>query len=206
MSKSTVLASVVCFAMLGACSGQKSDGDAALDKGDGSLQKGVAMNVGNDTKNSLEIGFNTIEGQPSKLADFSGDVVLVVNVASECGYTPQYEDLQKLYLKYHERGLTVIGFPANNFGGQEPGSDEEIMKFCQSKFSVTFPMMSKVSVKGDDQHPLFAYLTTHSDPAGDISWNFHKFLLDREGNIIGRFESGVEPLSDELTSKIESLL
>jgi len=152
------------------------------------------------------IPFETIDGQPATLADYRGQVVLIVNVASECGYTPQYEGLETLYERYKEKGLVVLGFPANNFGGQEPGSNEEILKFCRSKFAVTFPMMSKVSVKGGDQHPLFAYLTTHAKPAGDIPWNFHKFLLDREGQIVGRFNPDVTPLSEELTSKIEELL
>ncbi len=202
---------IVCMALLVACSGQESDSatqnDVVQKNGveKNVVQEEITMDAVNET-NILEIGFNTIEGQPTKLADFTGDVILVVNVASECGYTPQYEGLQKLYEKYSERGLTVVGFPANNFGGQEPGSDEEIQRFCTDNFSVTFPMMSKVSVKGDDQHALFANLTTHSDPSGDISWNFHKFLLDREGKIVARYKSDVTPLSEELTDKIESLL
>lgn len=152
------------------------------------------------------ITFKTITGEETSLADFSGQALLVVNVASKCGYTPQYEGLQALYEKYKDQGLTVIGFPANNYGKQEPGSNEEILQFCQSRFAVTFPMMAKVSVKGDNQHPLFAYLTANTDPSGDIPWNFHKFLLDREGAIVARFEPGVEPLSDELTGAIEKAL
>ncbi len=199
--------------LLGGCGSQKTEPDTKVNDTE---QRETSMTEEQQTKqrqtkqqqakSALEIPFNTIEGQPTKLADFVGEVVLIVNVASECGYTPQYEGLQELYEKYHERGLTVIGFPANNFGGQEPGSDEEIRQFCTAKFSITFPMMSKVSVKGADQHPLFSFLTTESEPSGEIPWNFHKFLLDREGNIVARFNSDVTPLSAELTAKIESLL
>jgi glutathione peroxidase len=128
-----------------------------------------------------------------------------VNTASECGYTPQYEGLEKLYEKYKDKGLVIVGFPANNFGGQEPGTNEEIAKFCSSKFSVTFPMMAKVSVKGDDKHALFTYLTEQSPIPGEIGWNFNKFLLDKDGKLIARYPSKVEPLDPQLTSKIESL-
>ncbi|MCH7878183.1 MAG: glutathione peroxidase [candidate division Zixibacteria bacterium] len=162
--------------------------------------------MANEVINYRTIAFNTIGGEETSLAEFSGQALLVVNVASKCGYTPQYQGLQALYEKYSDQGLTVIGFPANNFGKQEPGTNEEILQFCQSQFAVSFPMMAKVSVKGDDQHPLFTYLTENTDPSGDIPWNFHKFLLDREGNIVARFEPGVEPLSDELTGAIEKIL
>lgn len=153
----------------------------------------------------LSIPFKTISGHDSTLADFNGKVVLVVNVASECGYTPQYAGLQKLYEQYKDSGLVVIGFPANNFGGQEPGSNEQILKFCATKFHVTFPMMAKVSVKGKDKHPLFAYLTEQSSIKGEIKWNFGKFLLDRDGELVARFDSGVAPDAPELTSRIVSL-
>jgi len=202
----------ICVMTLVSCASEKTKDSA---KADIASQKEVKMSsemkTGEETASVREVAlvtipFNKIDGQPAKLADYQGDVVLIVNVASECGYTPQYEGLEKLYEKYSDRGLTILGFPANNFGAQEPGSDEEILKFCRSKFSVTFPMMSKVSVKGDDQHPLFTYLTSHAEPTGEIPWNFHKFLLDREGRIVGRFNPDVTPLSEELTSKIEELL
>lgn len=192
-------AGLIVAATLGAC-GQKSDGGA--EKSGEKTEPSMA----NETINYRTIVFNTIGGKETSLAEFSGQALLVVNVASKCGYTPQYEGLQALYEKYSDQGLTVIGFPANNFGKQEPGTNEEILQFCQSQFAVSFPMMAKVSVKGDDQHPLFTYLTENTDPSGDIPWNFHKFLLDREGNIVARFEPGVEPLSDELTGAIEKIL
>ena len=192
-------AGLIVAATIGAC-GQKSDGSAEK------YGEKTELSMTNETTDYRTIAFNTIGGEETSLAEFSGQALLVVNVASKCGYTPQYQGLQALYEKYRDQGLTVIGFPANNFGKQEPGTNEEILQFCQSQFEVSFPMMAKVSVKGDDQHPLFAYLTENTDPSGDIPWNFHKFLLDREGNIVARFEPGVEPLSDELTGAIEKIL
>lgn len=152
------------------------------------------------------IPFQTISGEPTSLADFDGQVILLVNVASKCGYTPQYTDLEKLYQSFKEGGLVVIGFPANNFGEQEPGSNEEILKFCTSTFQVTFPLMAKVSVLGDDKHPLFVELTERSQVPGEIKWNFSKMLLDRKGALIARYDSGVEPMSDELVGAIKKLL
>ena len=134
---------------------------------------------------------NSLNGTPTPLASYKGKVMLVVNVASQCGYTPQYEGLQALYAKYKDQGLVLAGFPANNFGGQEPGTNEEIGAFCKSKFGVTFPMFSKISVKGADKAPLYQFLTDKT--GGEIQWNFTKFLIDRNGNIIKRFEPAVEP-------------
>ncbi|MFQ5607543.1 MAG: glutathione peroxidase [Candidatus Zixiibacteriota bacterium] len=182
--------------------GQQS-GETTTETGD---QEVAEVGKTGETLDHRAIKFNTIGAEETSLANISGRALLIVNVASECGYTPQYEGLQALYEKYRDQGLTVIGFPANNFGKQEPGSNDEILEFCQSRFHVTFPMMAKVSVKGDDQHPLFAYLTENADPSGDIPWNFHKFLLDGEGNIVARFEPAIKPLSDELTGAIEKLL
>jgi len=150
-----------------------------------------------------------LNGTPTPLAGFKGKVVLVVNVASQCGYTPQYEGLQALYAKYRDQGFVIAGFPANNFGGQEPGTNEEIGAFCKSKFGVTFPMFSKISVKGSDQAPLYRFLTDKSanpKTGGEIQWNFTKFLVDRTGKVIQRFEPAVEPLSKELVSAVESTL
>ena len=158
-----------------------------------------------DSASFTSIPFKTITGHNSSLADFAGKVLLVVNVASKCGFTPQYEGLEALYEKYKDQGLVIVGFPANNFGDQEPGTNEEIQTFCSTKYHVTFPMMSKVSVKGQDKHPLFAYLTEHSTIPGEIKWNFSKFLLDRSGKLVARFPSDVKPLDAQLTSKIESL-
>ena len=150
----------------------------------------------------------TINGEEITLSEYAGDVLLIVNTASECGYTPQYKGLQELYETYSDQGLTILGFPANNFGGQEPGSDEEILQFCEVNYGVEFPMFSKVSVKGNDIHPLFDYLTNteNEDFEGEIRWNFEKFLVDRNGNLVRRFRSGVEPMSSELTGSITDLL
>jgi glutathione peroxidase len=145
-----------------------------------------------------------LNGTPTPLSNFKGKVMLVVNVASQCGYTPQYEGLQALYAKYKDQGFVIAGFPANNFGGQEPGTNEEIGAFCKSKYGVTFPMFSKISVKGSDQAPLYKFLTGKT--GGEIQWNFTKFLVDRNGNIIQRFEPAVEPLSHELVGAVESAL
>ena len=156
-----------------------------------------------------EFTMDAINGTPTPLANFKGKVLLVVNVASQCGYTYQYEGLQALYMKYKDQGLVVAGFPANNFGAQEPGSNAEIGAFCKSKFGVTFPMFSKISVKGEDQHPLYSFLTNkESDPefAGDITWNFNKFLVDKKGNIVARFSSKDTPESDTVTAAIEKYL
>ena len=150
-----------------------------------------------------------LNGSPTPLIGFKGKVVLVVNVASQCGYTPQYEGLQALYTKFKDQGFVIAGFPANNFGGQEPGTNEEIGAFCKSKYGVTFPMFSKISVKGADQAPLYKFLTDKSanpKPGGEIQWNFTKFLVDREGRVIQRFEPAVEPQSKELVTALESTL
>ena len=158
------------------------------------------------TTDYRQIPFNTIDGKETNLGAFKGKVVLVVNVASKCGFTPQYKGLEALYEKYKDKGLVVVGFPANNYGGQEPGTNDEIKTFCTTNFSVTFPMMSKVSVNGDDKHPLFAYLTEKSSIPGPIKWNFSKFLLDKEGNLVARWPSQIEPMSDDITSQVEKLL
>ena len=152
---------------------------------------------------------NSIDGKPSPLADYKGKVVLLVNVASKCGYTPQYAGLEKLYEQYKDKGFVIIGVPANNFGGQEPGTNEEIKTFCSRTYNVSFPMMSKVSVKGEDKTPLYQYLTDASANAqtgGEIKWNFTKFLVDKNGKVIARFESKVTPSSPELVSAVEKAL
>ncbi len=159
--------------------------------------------------NSLyDFKLTDIDGKEFSLAKYEGKVIMIVNVASKCGYTPQYEGLQEIYEEYQDDGLVIIGFPANNFKGQEPGSNEEIKQFCTLEYGVSFPMASKVSVIGDDQAPLFSYLTSqpNEDFEGDIKWNFEKFLIDKEGNLVRRFRSGVKPNSKELKSAIEGLL
>jgi glutathione peroxidase len=148
------------------------------------------------------------DGNPLPLASFQGKVMLLVNVASQCGLTPQYEALQTLYENYKEQGFVVLGFPANDFGAQEPGSNEEIKRFCVSNYSVNFPLFAKVSVKGPEQTPLYQFLTqqTPAPIAGEIQWNFTKFLVDRDGNVTQRFEPGVTPDSAELIGAIENLV
>ena len=147
-----------------------------------------------------------IDGTPVDLAKYKGKVVLVVNVASRCGYTPQYTGLQKLYETYKDKGLVVLGFPANEFGGQEPGSDTDIATFCSSKYGVTFDMFSKVVVKGPNKSPLYKSLTESATPPGEVSWNFEKFLIGRDGAIVGRYKSAVAPEDAKLTGAIEAAL
>jgi glutathione peroxidase len=150
-----------------------------------------------------------IDGQKVSLADYKGKVLLIVNVASECGYTPQYEGLQKIYSKYREMGFVVLGFPANNFNGQEPGSDAEIKEFCTVNYGVEFPMFSKISVKGEDIHPLYKYLTSEEasgEEAGEITWNFNKFLVDPSGKVIARFASKDKPESEKVVAAIQNAL
>jgi glutathione peroxidase len=160
-------------------------------------------------KSIYDFTVKDIDGKNVSLAGYRGKVILVVNVASECGNTPQYKDLEALYRKYKDRGLVILGFPANNFGEQEPGSDAEIKKFCTSTYNVTFPMFSKISVKGTDQHPLYRMLTSaETDPefAGDVKWNFQKYLISRDGRILGRFAPKLSPSSEEMTAAIEKAL
>ena len=157
----------------------------------------------------LSFKMRDIDGKDVKLKKYKGNVLLVVNVASKCGYTPQYEALQAVYQKYQAKGFYVLGFPANNFGSQEPGTESEIKEFCTSKYHVTFPMFAKISVKGDDIDPLYKFLTakeTNPDFAGDITWNFNKFLVDRDGKVVARFTSKDKPDSDAVTAAIDKYL
>jgi glutathione peroxidase len=152
---------------------------------------------------------NDIDGNPVSLSDYRGKLVMIVNVASKCGFTPQYEGLQALYEKYRDRDFVILGFPANNFMRQEPGSNEEIKEFCSLTYGVSFPMFEKISVKGGDIHPLYNFLTDKKaghDFGGKITWNFNKFLIGRDGEIIARFPSKTEPLSEEVVSKVEEAL
>ncbi len=174
-----------------------------------------------------DIPLTTITGDATTLAEYAGKVLLIVNVASKCGLTPQYEGLEKLYEQYRDRGLVVLGFPANNFLGQEPGSDDEIAEFCRATYSIAFPMFSKISVVGEDQHPLYRELTSAvSTPQGnaeahrerlkgfgiattdepDVLWNFEKFLVGRDGAVVGRFAPNMTPDDATLVGAIESAL
>jgi glutathione peroxidase len=167
---------------------------------------GIGMNTNSDS--IFDYKMKDIDGKEVSLDKYKGKVILVVNVASKCGYTPQYEGLQKLYETYKDDGLVILGFPANNFNGQEPGSDEEIKQFCTLNYGVEFPMFSKVSVKGEDQAELFSFLTQAQNPdfTGEIKWNFEKFLINKEGDLIRRFRSNVEPESDEIVSAVTEAL
>lgn len=148
----------------------------------------------------------TIDGEDRSLSAYKGKVLLIVNVASKCGYTRQYEGLEKLYDQYKDRGFMVLGFPANNFLWQEPGTDAEIKEFCSATYGVSFDMFSKISVKGSDQHPLYTYLTEGSPAKGAVKWNFQKYLVDRHGNVVAKFAPAVEPLDEELVKKVEAAL
>ncbi|MGE0126900.1 MAG: DUF1573 domain-containing protein [Blastocatellales bacterium] len=183
------------------------------------VHKGDAANSANSAdsggtnnmaeKSVLDFTLKSIDGKDVKLSDYRGKALLLVNVASKCGYTPQYEGLQAIYARYRDQGLVVLGFPANNFMGQEPGTNEEIKQFCTLKYNVTFPMFAKISVKGSDIHPLYQFLTnkeTNPNFGGDITWNFNKFLVDRNGKVIARFETKEKPEGEKVTQAIEQAL
>lgn len=160
-------------------------------------------------KSMYEFAMKDIDGNVVKLDAYKDKVVMIVNTASKCGFTPQYEGLQALYDKYKDKGFTILGFPANNFMGQEPGTEKEIKEFCTLKYKVTFPMFSKISVKGTDQHPFYTFLTNKgSNPGfeGDITWNFEKFVADRNGKIVARFSPKVTPEDPEIIETIEKTL
>ncbi len=151
-------------------------------------------------KSIYDFTVETIDGQQFSMADLRGKKVMIVNTASKCGHTPQYKDLELLNKAYKQK-LVIIGFPANNFMNQEPGTNEDIKEFCDSKYGVTFPMMSKISVKGDDMHPLYKWLTSKSANGvldSEVAWNFQKYLIDENGNLVGFFKPAVKPLSDEV--------
>ena len=156
-----------------------------------------------------DIPLSTIAGDDAKLGDYAGKTLLLVNVASKCGLTPQYNGLEALQERYADQGFTVLGFPCNQFGGQEPGSNEEIKEFCSTTYGVTFPMFDKIEVNGDERHPLYQELTGFADAdgaAGDVQWNFEKFLVSPDGQIVGRFRPRTEPESAELVAAIEAQL
>ena len=168
----------------------------------------IALALGTAHAGSLDaIPLKDIDGRQTSLKAYAGKALLIVNVASQCGFTPQYAGLEALYHKYKNQGLMVLGFPCNDFGGQEPGSNDEIKTFCTSNYSVTFPIFDKVSIKGSSPHPLYAALTAKDSPgAGEVGWNFTKFLVGRDGKIIAKFDSDVEPDAANLTAAIEKAL
>jgi glutathione peroxidase len=191
------LTAIIAFALLGAYAF-------------GIYSTSSASNMKTVKENSIyEFDMLDIDGNSVNLGKYKGKVVMLVNTASKCGYTPQYEGLEKIYEEYKDQGFVILGFPANNFGGQEPGSNAEIKEFCTLKYKVSFPMFAKISVLGEDQHPLYTYLTSEkTDPkfAGDITWNFNKFLVGPDGKILARFASKETPESPEVTKAIESAL
>src|SRR5579859_2512903 len=163
--------------------------------------------IADNTKSVYDIPLKDIDGKDTSLKAYQGKVLLVVNVASKCGFTPQYEALQAVHKKYEGQGFTVLGFPCNDFGSQEPGTPEEIKQFCSSKYNVTFPLFAKLHVKGSEQHPLYAALTGKDSPfPGAIKWNFGKFIIGKDGKILKRFDSKITPDSPEVTSAIEMAL
>jgi len=160
-----------------------------------------------NTTKLQDIPLKDINGKETSLKKYAGEVLLIVNVASKCGHTPQYESLEAIYEKYKGRGFAVLGFPCNDFGKQEPGSNEEIKQFCSAKYNVTFPLFDKLHVKGPEQHPLYTALSGKESPfPGDVKWNFGKFLIGRDGKIVKRFDSAAKPDSPQVTQAIESAL
>ena len=167
-------------------------------------QEGLLMAA--KTANVYDFTMDDIDGKPVNLGAYKGKVLLLVNTASLCGNTPQYGELERIYEQYHERGFEVLAFPANNFGQQEPGTNAEIKGFCLTKYSVSFPLFSKISVKGSDKHPLYQYLTEQSAFPGEVEWNFQKYLVDRSGQVVGRFHHRTKPMSPEVVDEVERVL
>ena len=201
-SKRTVLCSVLALAACGFVGSAIADTE--------NRANGPEMKAAEEkpvSKYGLEYTMDSIDGKPVKLDSYKGKVILMVNVASKCGLTPQYEGLEELYKQHKQDGLVIIGFPANNFGAQEPGTDLEIAQFCSHNYGVTFPMMSKISVKGKDVHPLYKQLAAQPEPVGgEPAWNFDKFLVNRSGEVVGRFGPRTTPDDAEMGKQIQALL
>ncbi|MEY4703970.1 MAG: Glutathione peroxidase [Nitrospirota bacterium] len=168
-------------------------------------QEGTVL-MATQTPMVYDFTLNDIDGKPVSLSQFKGKVLLLVNTASFCGNTPQYTDLEKMYEQYREKGFEILAFPANNFGQQEPGTNVEIKTFCYTKYSLSFPLFSKISVKGNDKHPLYRYLTEQSPFPGEVEWNFQKYLVDRSGKVVARYHHRTKPLAPEIVQDIERLL
>ncbi len=158
------------------------------------------------SKSIYDFTVETIDGKKKNLADYKGKALLIVNTASKCGFTPQYKGLEALYEEYKSKGFEILAFPANNFMGQEPGNNEEIKQFCTLKYKTTFPLFAKISVRGNDIHPLYAYLTKDSGFAGPITWNFNKFLVAPDGKVVARFGSKAEPQSPDIVGELKKIL
>ena len=158
------------------------------------------------TSGLYDFTLDDIDGRPLSLGQFKGKVLLLVNTASFCGNTPQYSDLQAMYEQYKDKGFEILAFPVNNFGQQEPGTNQEIKSFCFTKYSLTFPLFSKISVKGSDKHPLYRYLTEESPFPGEVEWNFQKYLVDRSGRVVAKYHHRTKPLSDQIVQDVEKAL
>jgi len=181
-------------------------GFACSDNNPGSkIRNQKIMNTNSDTINIYDIKVKSISGEDISLSNYKGKVLMIVNVASKCGYTPQYEGLEAIYKKYKDKGFEILAFPCNDFKGQEPGTNEEIAEFCRVNYGVTFTLFDKIKVLGNEKSELYSKLIQY-EPAGDISWNFEKFVIDRNGTVSGRFKTKVKPESEEITSLIESEL
>ena len=161
---------------------------------------------GDQDRSIFDFTMKDIDGKAVPLSQFKGKVIMLVNTASFCGNTPQYGGLQTLYENYRDQGFTILAFPANDFGKQEPGSDEEIAEFCYTKYALEFPLFSKITVLGENKHPLYRYLTENTPYPGEIKWNFQKFLIDRSGHVIARYRPGLKPLSKQIIDDIEGSL
>ncbi|HEY0880695.1 MAG TPA: glutathione peroxidase [Archangium sp.] len=153
-----------------------------------------------------DFSVKTIDGKDVSLSQYKGKALLIVNTASQCGYTPQYKGLEALYQSYKDKGFEILAFPSNDFGGQEPGSNEEIKKFCELKFKTSFPLFAKIPVKGDAAHPLYKYLTTLPKNGGEVQWNFNKFLVSTDGTVVAHLPSGADPTSDDVKKQVEAVL
>jgi glutathione peroxidase len=196
--RTALMATLAALALLGSVGmiGEPAVAQPATVKGDNPVSPNV-----------LSHKFELIDGTPTSLDAYKGKVVLIVNTASRCGLTPQYEALEKLYRAHQKDGLVIIGFPANNFMGQEPGTNEEILEFCTGEYEVTFPMAAKVSVKGEDAHPLFKQLAAQPAPlGGEPAWNFTKFVVDRQGDVVARFEPRTKPDDEKVVETLRGLL
>jgi glutathione peroxidase len=168
-------------------------------------EEGIKL-MATQTPMVYDFTLNDIDGKPVSLSQFRGKVLLLINTASFCGNTPQYTDLEKMYEQYREKGFEILAFPANNFGQQEPGTNAEIKTFCYTKYSLSFPLFSKISVKGDDKHPLYRYLTEQSPFPGEVEWNFQKYLVDRSGKVVARYPHRTKPLAPEIVQDVERVL
>ena len=168
-------------------------------------EEGV-MHMAAKSSTVYDFTLDDIDGKPVSLSQFKGKVIMLVNTASFCGNTPQYSDLERMYETYKDKGFEILAFPANNFGQQEPGTNEEIKGFCMTKYSVGFPLFSKISVKGGDKHALYRYLTEQSPFPGEVEWNFQKYLVDRSGNVVARYHHRTKPLADEVVQDVERFL